>query len=108
MTPRTVPRLPIAPLLPYLQPEIDALNELARQRGRNHTTFGLVELLTAATKAGPPAAIEQLLGCGRRKAQRIVSSGLIREDDADHLAVRLGYHPALIWGGGHGGHSPAR
>jgi hypothetical protein len=88
VSPPTIPRLPLGPLLPYLQPEIDAINERNRRPGE----------LTAAAKAGPPAAIESLLGCRRRKAQRITITGEINERDADHIAIRLGYHPALIWG----------
>jgi len=84
------PRLPLAPLLPYLQPEIDAINERNRPDGAADNPGN--------TKAGPPAALAHLLGCERRKAQRITSEGQIREDDADRIAIRLGYHPALIWG----------
>lgn len=85
MSPPPIPRLPLAPLLPYLQAEIDAINEA------NRAVHGYAP-------AGPPAAIEALLGCRRRKAQRITTDGQINERDADHIAIRLGYHPALIWG----------
>lgn len=87
MSPPTIPRLPLGPLLPYLQPEIDAINERNRRPG-----------VHGGPLAGPPAALEALLGCRRRKAQRITTDGQIREDDADHIAIRLGLHPALIWG----------
>jgi hypothetical protein len=88
VTPRTIPRLPLAPLLPYLVTEARWLDE------RNHRRHP-----KANSPAGPPAALESLIGCTRRTAQRIVSAGQIREDDADRIAAALGYHPADIWGG---------
>ena len=101
MTPRIIPKLPVAPLLPLLEREArwnDQTRRYGTGTGDAYVTRGL---------SGPPVAIERLLGCQRRKAQRIVSSGEIREDDADQIAAALGLHPADIWGGAWWALSPA-
>lgn len=89
---RTVPRLPVAPLLPHLEREAWWNDQTRRYGGRT-------DAYVTRTTSGPPVALQRLLGCERRKAQRIVSEGLIREDDADLVAAKLGLHPADIWGG---------
>lgn len=42
--------------------------------------------------------IKEIIGVHERTFDRWVASGRLREEHADRIACRLGYHPYLIWG----------
>lgn len=72
-----------------------------RRRGPSRPTarpYPFADLVAVIGKDATAAVIAAKLGIGVRQVHRLRRAGGLTEVQADELAVRLGLHPAEVWG----------